>query len=623
MFSFLNRFSIFGAVIFAVAAPPVKVHAVPAFPGAEGHGARTPGGRGGRLIEVTSLADSGPGTLRAALLATGPRIVVFRVGGTITLKDRIKVNAPFMTIAGQTAPGDGVQIRGAGLAIGASDVIVRGLRIRPGDDADGPDPQIRDGLEIWSPNVIVDHCSLSWAVDETASTWFNTVADVTYQWNIFSEGLHASTHPRGAHSKGLLVGDGAKRVSLHHNLFAHQDERSPHMKGATDTEVINNVIYNWGGYGTHFATCHEDYDDRSGPVLSNIIANFYKAGPSSNTTRRPIFVNTSTCALVPSSRIHLKGNVGPGRAENSGDEYAISNVPSEMKSTALAATASAIVAETAQAASERVLACAGAMAPMRDGIDTRTVNEVKNGMGRIIDSQTQVGGWPAFPGGTAPADADHDGMPDAWEQSKGLNPNDAADGNKLAPSGFAWIEEYVNGIFTGPCFASSNAGTGGTGAGGATGGGAMAGAAGTSGGAGGGGRGGGTSGSANATGGAGGMAGIGGTAGAAAKPATGGSTGAGGTGEDEPLDGEGATPGGCSCHVGSRGTNHNTSAWMLLALGAVVGRWARRFGTRAPPREDEMIFTNVMRSTEPGLLGVPPLEATHGRNEAFSVVCRR
>jgi len=579
MFCFLKRVSIVGAVFFAALFPPTIARAASAFPGAEGHGSRTPGGRGGRVIEVTSLADSGVGSLRAALLATGPRIVVFRVSGTITLSDRIKVTSPFVTIAGQSAPGDGIQIRGAGLAIGASDVIVRGLRIRPGDASDGPDPQIRDGLEIWSPRVIVDHCSLSWAVDETASTWFNTVADVTYQWNIFSEGLHASTHPRGAHSKGLLIGDGAQRVSLHHNLFAHQDERSPHMKGATNTEVINNVIYNWGGFGTHYATCHEDYDDRSKPVLSNIIANFYKAGPSSDTTRRPIFVNTSTCALVASSRIYLKGNIGPGRADDNGDEYAISNVPGGMKTATPAATASAIVAESPRPASERVLTCAGAMAPMRDAVDARIVNEVRNGTGRIIDSQTQVGGWPTFSSAAAPADGDHDGMPDAWEQGKGLNPNDASDGNKLAPSGFPWVEEYLNGIFTGACFTSNNVGTGGAGAGGA------AGARGGAGGAGG-------SANAGGSGGDSGRAGVGGTSGTAASGSggsagwgtgpgdgNGGEDGEGGVGEENPGDEEenaSSPPAGCSCHIGSS-SGGSTGPWLLLMLGALIRRrvkWA-------------------------------------------------
>ena len=560
------------SVVVLACLPFTTAQAASAFPGAEGHGARTPGGRGGRVIEVTSLADSGAGSLRAALLAAGPRIVVFRVSGTITLKDRIKVAAPFLTIAGQSAPGDGIQIRGAGLAIGASDVIVRGLRIRPGDAAEGPDPQIRDGLEIWSPNVIVDHCSLSWAVDETGSTWFNTVADVTYQWNIFSEGLHASTHPRGAHSKGLLIGDGAKRVSLHHNLFAHQDERSPHMKGATDTEVINNVIYNWGGYATHYATCHEDYDDRSSPVLSNVVGNFYKRGPSSNTTRGPIFVNTSTCALVASSRIYLANNIGPGRIENKGDEYVLSNVPSSMRSATPVGTASAIKPETADAATERVLSCAGAMAPKRDAVDARTVNEVRNGTGRIIDSQTQVGGWPAFANAAAPADADHDGMPDAWEQARGLDANDASDGKKLAPSGVTWVEEYLNGLFTGACFSASGGGVGG-GMGGAGGMGGTGSVGGSIGGAGGevGGRGG-RGGMLQAGAGGGAFTSSGGTGGAA----SGGNNGGPGEevqGEDPAGDlmDSAQAPAGCACAIGSsKGADTGVTAWWLMLVGAFV-----------------------------------------------------
>lgn len=402
------------------------------------------------MIEVTTLADAGAGSLREALLATGPRIVVFRVAGTIVLRDRVRINSPFVTIAGQSAPGAGIQLRGAGLAVNADDVIIRGLRIRPGDAAEGPAPIVRDGLEVWKSNVIIDHCSLSWAVDETASTWFNTANDITFQWNIMSEGLNESTHPQGRHSKGLLIGDGAKRISIHHNLFAHQEERSPHQKGGTDVEIINNYIYNWGGFATHYATCYEDYDDRTA-VLCNVIANFYKPGVSSSTSRLPVFVNTSTCPIASGSKLYLKGNVGPGRSSNAGDEYAISNVPMAFRATSAAATPSAIVTETAEAAAERVLRCAGMTSPQRDAIDERVVAEARTGMGRIIDSQDQVGGWPTIASATPPVDSDHDGIADAWETARGLNPNDASDGKSTSPTGYTWVEDYLNALLINPC----------------------------------------------------------------------------------------------------------------------------------------------------------------------------
>ena len=203
-----------------------------AFPGAAGFGANALGGRGGRALMVTNLNDSGPGSLRAAIEAEGPRTVIFRVAGTIELKTRIDIANPYITIAGQTAPGGGITLKidpnytRSPLRILTHDVILRYIRSRPGPSTAESD--ILDALTIPSGHdIIVDHCSFSWATDEVVNTW-NDVHDITIQWSIISEGLNDSTHPKGPHSKGMLIGsEGAERISVHHNLFAHNRKRNP------------------------------------------------------------------------------------------------------------------------------------------------------------------------------------------------------------------------------------------------------------------------------------------------------------------------------------------------------------------------------------------------------------
>ncbi len=221
---------------------------IPAFPGAEGFGSLTPGGRGGVVYAVTSLSDeNSPGTLRHGVSLTGPRTIVFRVAGDINLEDHIPIENPFITIAGQTAPGDGITLRGAGLRVKTHDVVIRGIRIRVGDEG-GATPVSRDAIEISAPanNVIVDHCSFSWAIDENGST-FEPVSDVTFQWCIFSEGLMNSIHPEGPHSMGMLLAkDQASMFSIHHNLFLHNNARNPQVADLGTAEIINNLMYDWG-----------------------------------------------------------------------------------------------------------------------------------------------------------------------------------------------------------------------------------------------------------------------------------------------------------------------------------------------------------------------------------------
>jgi len=418
--------------------------AAPAFPGAEGFGANSVGGRGGRVIEVTNLNDSGSGSLRAAVEASGPRIVVFRVGGTIELQSSLIITNPFITIAGQTTPGGGITLKSGSnvntaLGIEAHDVIVRYLRVRPG--AGG-----QDGIGVFynkAYNVIIDHTSISWAVDENVSTWYDP-HDVTIQWSIISEGLNCSTHPDGCHSMGMLLGsDGSRNISVHHNLFAHNAGRNPRVKTSGTVDVVNNLIYNprfEGGWGPS----HVSSDYANVPI--NYVGNYYKAGINSG---------TADYYLSGYGAIYLEGNITPKRPSNDMDK--IVGVIRSRDSGYVVSTRHAappITTSSAFNAHDQILAEAGANMGLdasgswysrRDAADERIVNDVIQGTGKIIDDPSQVGGWPALDPGTPPQDSDHDGMPDKWEIANSFNPNDPSDGPRDRDgNGYTNVEEYLN-----------------------------------------------------------------------------------------------------------------------------------------------------------------------------------
>ncbi len=260
--------------------------AIPAFPGAEGFGANALGGRGGDVIEVTNLNDDGPGSLRAAINSEGPRIVVFRTGGTIELQSTLEIINPFITIAGQTAPGGGITLKNRSsskgtLFVRTHDVVIRNLRSRPGPPAERSSNG--DAIEILGPdayNIIIDHCSFSWAIDEVVSTWY-AAHNITIQWSIIAEGLNCSKHEKGCHSMGMLLGsEGSGNISIHHNLFAHNHQRNPFIKTSGLVDVVNNVIYNpWGTPSV--AT------DDFGEVQVNYIANYFKRGADTASGKIP------------------------------------------------------------------------------------------------------------------------------------------------------------------------------------------------------------------------------------------------------------------------------------------------------------------------------------------------
>ena len=431
MFTLILGLAGLGLVLVVAQTVPSNI---PAFPGAEGFGAYTPGGRGGRVIFVTNLNDSGPGSLRAAIEAKGPRIVVFRISGIIELKKKLAIRNPYITIAGQTAPGDGICLKGDQLSISTHDVVIRYLRVRPGD------MKRKEMDAIWvdwpAENVIIDHCSASWGIDETLSV--TDSKNVTVQWCFITENLYHSYHHKGPHGFGSLIAGGEGGVTFHHNLYAHHASRNPRPGGKEGMPGIildfrNNVIYNWGyraGYSGETA------------VRINYVANYLKPGPSTKESARGYAFRPGG----PKTQIFLMGNVLVGFPEKSDDNrLLIDQRGGGGKIVGKPFPAPPVRTDPAEVAYRRVLEEGGAVLPKRDAVDRRIVEEVKKGSGRIIDSQDEVGGWPQYKTTSPLPDADMDGMPDEWEREHGLNPHDPSDANgDQDGDGYTNIEEYLN-----------------------------------------------------------------------------------------------------------------------------------------------------------------------------------
>ena len=364
--------------------------APPAFDGAEGFGTTTPGGRGGRDVAVTSLADDGPGSFRAAVTAPGPRIVVFRVAGLVTLDTPVTIAEPYLTIDGASAPDGGITVRGSEVVIRTHDVVVRHLRFRPGDIG-GKEV---DALNVAgdSHHVVIDHVSASWAVDETLSA-SGAIHDVTIQWSIIAEGLNRSVHSKGPHGYGSLV-RAVGGVTLHHNLWAHNDSRNPRLGDNYGREpwptfdVRNNVVYDYGSIASGMT------GDR---LSANYVGNYIRPGPSTTlkdrVPRAPI-VLTETAAVT----YFADGNVVEGRDDLTADNTKLFT-PAAVNGRSLVTLvrrpfdAPPVRTTSAAQALRDVLAGAGATLPRRDAIDARLVREVDTRTGRIIDSQKDVGGW--------------------------------------------------------------------------------------------------------------------------------------------------------------------------------------------------------------------------------------
>jgi pectate lyase len=408
---------------------------LPAFPGAEGAGADTPGGRGGHILFVTNLDDDGPGSLRAACEQSGPRTVMFRVSGTIRLKSPLTIQQPYITIAGQTAPGDGICLRDQPLIVTANHVVLRHLRSRLGDESG----RQTDCITFFggASHVIVDHCSTSWSIDECLSL-SGDIGHVTVQWCLIGEPLRASKHVKGPHGYGSLS-RATGPVTWHHNLWLHADARNPRLgdyygRGIPTFDVRNNVIYDYGATATGLTQGH---------LRANYVANYLRSGPSSK-ARTPITVGPDS-----DLQFFIRDNVFEDHTDFTADNakfFSAMEIDGRRQVRLFAEpfpVAPVTVTDAAEALAA-VLAQAGAILPRRDAVDARLVEHVRTRGGHIIDSQRDVGGWPELRSAPAPADSDEDGMPDAWETAHNLNPHDAADAWQDADGdGYTNLEEFL------------------------------------------------------------------------------------------------------------------------------------------------------------------------------------
>lgn len=483
-----------------------------AFPGAEGYGRFATGGRGDGLtnevIEVTNLEDDvdnpPEGSLRWAfkqateeredpILGTYtfnlPITIVFRVGGVINLKGELRVKRNNMTIAGQTAPGDGICIRGETVNFGGSkNLILRYVRFRPGDELGAETSAFR--IENGG-NFIIDHCSMSWAIEET--THFSSNSNTTVQWCIISESLYQSVHKKG--NRGYATQWGGEYATYHHNLLAHHNSRMPRINGSNENDIEalvdyrNNVNYNWGSRGAFYGGEFEGTDGQ-GFCHTNVVNNYFKPGPATSETiifAHPSF-NRGGVQTDGYSGWYFTGNVMEGYPEMTADNWlgvdassvnGAENIRSdeEFVKTDGVLEQYGNFTETAEEAYQSVLEDAGATLPKRDTIDARVIAEVKGDIpivrytyvdqddrttpvkglaSGLIDTQWNLvpdslrdeqSAWGVYTTSTdAPVDTDHDGIPDEWEVANGLNPEDYNDGRTITASGYSNLEHYLNNV---------------------------------------------------------------------------------------------------------------------------------------------------------------------------------
>ncbi len=462
---------------------------IPAFPGAEGGGMYSFGGRGGKVITVTSLADRGPGTLREALETGGARIVVFNVAGIIKLETPLIVRAPYVTIAGQTAPGDGVCVAGETVWIDTHDVVIRHMRFRRGETFVGRRDDAIGGNPVG--NIMIDHVSASWGLDENMSIYrhmYNPGADykdeklptvnVTIQNSIFSEDLDTYNHSLGSTL-------GGENCSFMRNLWANNAGRNPSIGWNGIFNFANNVIFNW----SHRTTDGGDYKAKY-----NIINNYYKPGPVTDKSRSVSYrilkpeAGRSDLDSMVFGRAYVDGNIVEGNETVTQDNWN-GGVQMEGKDGQLMDYEEAkrffprmkaiepfpmphLTILPKEETFDHVMANVGATLPKRDPVDERVIRTVKTGQPEyvkgldpdsfyqfehrrlepdsykkgIITDISQVGGYPEY-NGTPYVDSDKDGMPDEWEKKHGLDPHNATDANgDLNGDGYTNIEKYINGI---------------------------------------------------------------------------------------------------------------------------------------------------------------------------------
>ena len=439
-----------------------------AFPTAEGYGRFARGGRGGRVIEVANLNDSGAGSLRDAIEAEGPRTIVFRVSGLISLKSPLTIKNPYITIAGQTAPGDGICLRNFGFGtMGAHDVIIRHIRVRVGDTQ----RKGMDGMGLASSDhCIVDHCSISWSSDEGFSS--RAAKNITFQHNIISEALQHSYHYRAGDRTKFEQHAFAASISgdvgsFHHNLLAHCTDRNWSLAGGYDSagrytgrlDIRNNVVFNWIGRTTD-----------GGVMRLNFVNNFYKPLPVNPSVKWLLKLDPiDTSHGTP--RYFMTGNVMEG-LDYEADNWRAFHGSAEVQKLVRADEPlfeSFVATQTAQEAYAKVLADVGATRPRQDAMDRRVIAEVRDGAAHykgtrgpasappgknfagIIDTQDDVkdasgspdSPWPEYRTYDAPLDSDHDGIPDEWERRAGMDPHNPRDANAAQGADYTNLEKYL------------------------------------------------------------------------------------------------------------------------------------------------------------------------------------
>lgn len=449
---------------------------VAAFYGAEGGGAESLGGRGGKIIEVTNLNDAGPGSLREACQSSGARIVVFKVAGIIDLKDLIYIGNPYITIAGQTAPGGGITLRGTQIPdkrgyifyIESNNIVIRYLRIRLGynsnfGDLTGKNIVLSDN----SYNVIIDHCSMSWAQDKNFSLWgydaSKPIKNVTIQNTIIAEPIEDQYR----NATGLLIGGGGDDIAkgqtnldVHHNFFCSNRHRNPLFKGGTG-RIINNIVYNYRNYGMGW----------EGGAQIDFIGNSFKDGPNPSDNKEIAYRDDPDRAVIGNPSIYIMGNKGPFNPNPLNDNWVMIEkrttwqTPGVSLNTALRrqnqlpALKYPIMVHTVAQTESDLIAHVGASKRLdengnfinnRDAVDTRQINTYINNTGKFLTSlkggEVEVGGYPTIASGTAYTDTDKDGMPDNWEKKYGFNPSNLSDGNEdFDKDGYTNIEEFLNG----------------------------------------------------------------------------------------------------------------------------------------------------------------------------------
>jgi hypothetical protein len=462
---------------------PTPAGPLAAFPGAEGGGARSVGGRGGKVYEVTNLSDSGTGSLRACVEASGPRTCVFRTGGHLTLHSQLYIRNPYLTIAGQTAPGGGIELSSKNpngtanftqdlVCIETHDVIIRYVKLRLGYVAGANYANtlvIQSGSQY---NIVIDHCSIYWGMWDDISVYATNTGsnkNITFSWNIIAEPLlqPGATGTVAVNVTGATetIANASTDIDFHHNMFSSADHRTP-LHTVRSGRLVNNIIYNWNYYGLRTKGSKD------------IIGNYFKPGPMNHSPGHEIQAWTTSesndTSFAPS--LYVSGNAGAHNAytpstnnwstltalasNESAGEASSPLSSAYQRSTPLATAGVAITVDPATSlaihggnflntvgASEQ-LTCQGTWVAVRDSVDTRVVNEFLNGMGtanHALQYESEVGGFPSLALGTGCTDSDHDGIPDVWEHAYGLNPNDASDAEKTAPNGYTYLENYLNG----------------------------------------------------------------------------------------------------------------------------------------------------------------------------------